>query len=194
MRCASTSRTGPWLEQHLLGNNRQCWVYCSLSVVCDWLLPADKRDRLVRVVCKRNFCLDYSSQSSIGEDFLHVSCFGPALTASLSSCAQKLPRWWLCNSITLGYTVLHSITLHYTVQRLLSPIQFLWKKEEYCTWNTCSLSLASCGEIPSTIGPDYETKHTTFTINWVALMHNIKNVFSVIEQHPGWGPRVSFNT
>ena len=37
VRRSSTSRTGPWLVQHLLGNNRRI----SFCVVRDWLLPPE---------------------------------------------------------------------------------------------------------------------------------------------------------
>ena len=35
VRHASTSCTGPWLEQYLLGNNCRCWVACSFCIVRD---------------------------------------------------------------------------------------------------------------------------------------------------------------
>ena len=49
VRHASTSCTALWLEQHLLGNNRQCWVAYSFCVVHDWLLQADKLMKLVPI-------------------------------------------------------------------------------------------------------------------------------------------------
>ena len=71
-RCC-TSHTGPWLEQHLLGKNRRCRVACSFCVVHDRLLPADERDWLVCVVCKRNFCLDYNNAEYSTEIWYNIT-------------------------------------------------------------------------------------------------------------------------
>ena len=62
-RRGSTSPMGLWLVQLHLCNNSQSWVAnCSaLCIVPDWFLPAGTLYRLVRTICKKNFCLDYKS-------------------------------------------------------------------------------------------------------------------------------------
>ena len=69
-----SSCTGPWLDQHLLSNNCRCWVACSFCIVRDWLLLADKRDPLVCVVCKRNFCLALVSLCHTFLDSKYLLC------------------------------------------------------------------------------------------------------------------------
>ena len=79
-------------------------------VVCDWLLPADKCNQLVRVVCKPkwNFCLDFNklewlgfSDSVSGQD-LYI--FGFSVGQAIPICIHQwrgrtVSTQWVCPKI-----------------------------------------------------------------------------------------------
>ena len=70
----------------------------SICVVCDWLLPADKHDWLVRGVCERKFPLDYSDLTVTVQSWVNDCAIpgrkGPAMAAALMRYSVILTTWF----------------------------------------------------------------------------------------------------